>query len=338
MSINSDSASRGNPESLIHKAAQFSRVVTLIADDSLWWMEKQMLQLRSLPCMQHVTALTLEKSSRWVDSPPVQAALLGLPRLKAFDMAIDWPTRLLPSAVALASKLSSISVQVVSERCPKRALRALRLAPALTSLTFGFCEEDAPLPLELVWSLPPTLTELKLWNVAVSRSLSRPLLKTLFSHTPQLSSVQLRSVSLEAIFRGLLDAGIAALPSLGDVTFERVRPVDLSVDIHPDPLEPIFRRFVRRFPQVNVRIDFADDAWDDEPDELHAVQMRYVGWSAIAMYSSDALGRVGGPRSPHTSDDDLGSEVEDLKDVEDPEPLADEFGDLGSDTYSDFAL
>ena len=300
-------------ESLIQKAAQFSRVVAFDADDSLSWTEERMLQLLSLPCMQHVTHLSIQKSPHWLDKPLVQTALFGLPRLDLFEMAVGSATKLLPSAVALASKLSTISVQVVSERCPSRSLRALRLAPALSSLTFGFSDEEAPPPLELVWSLPPTLTLLSLWNVEVPRHSSRPFLKTLFSRTPLLSSLYLNSVPVEVILRGLLDAGAAALPSLSDVTFERMWPGVLSVGDEPDLLLPIFRRFVHRFWQVTVRIDFADDAWDD-PEELRAVQMRYVGWPSVELYWSDTGERIAGPPIPHPSDDDdSGSDVEVLE-------------------------
>ena len=53
---------------LIHKATQFSRVVSFTANHSDWWTEERMLELLSLPCLQHVTELNLSESLRWIDA------------------------------------------------------------------------------------------------------------------------------------------------------------------------------------------------------------------------------------------------------------------------------
>ena len=277
-----------------------------------------MLQLLSLPCMQHATDMHLTGSSRWVDSPLVQTAVLGLPRLDFLDMAAGPETKLLPSAFALASKLTAVNVEVWGEHPPPGSLRALRLAPALTSLSVGFYEHLSPLPRDLPWCLPPTLTDLSLLGVDVSRAETRPLLKALFSHTPLLVSLELSSVSLAVILRGLLDAGMAALPSLRSVKFESIGPADVSVGIQPDLLEPIFRRFVHRFPQAIVRIVFDEDAWDDM-ELLLTVQLQYAGWPSVELYWTFTDERISGPPVPHPSDDDPGSDVDVLED-----PLASE--------------
>ena len=303
---------REDKEPLIQEAAQFSRFVEFCASPTPW-TEKQMLRVLALPCMQHLTQLDMASSSQWADSPLVQAALFGMPRLTTVDMRLEpWMTPV-PSVVAMASQLTTVRVEMCNRQPPAGSLRALRLAPSLTSLTFGITIHVHPFHPDLVWCLPPTLRYLGLRGLRMLRDLPRPLVKALFSHTPLLSSLQLRSASLEAILRGLLDAGVAALPSLRSVTFERMRPVDCSVDIVPDPLESIFRRFVRRFPQVNVRIEFLGSAWANS-EELRVVQMRYVGWSSVQMYCSDSQDRLGGPMIPRLSDDDSGSDVEELKD------------------------
>ena len=245
-----------NADSLIHKTALFSWVVAFTAGDCLQWTDKQMLQLLSLPCMQHATELILPDSSQWIDSPLVQTALLGLPRLKTFHLPVGPATKILSGAVALASKLSTVNVKLLSEQCRNGALRALRQAPTLATLAFNFCDLYSPLPRDLPWCLPPTLTDLSLLNVDVPRDISRPLVKALFSRTPVLSSVYLRSASIEPILCGLLDAGESALPSLRSVGFGDVTPVDFSVG-NARPLRAIFRRFVHRFPEVSVCIEVA---------------------------------------------------------------------------------
>ena len=309
-----------NNQLLLHKAAQFSRVVTFIAGDDDWWTEERMLQLLSLPCMQHVTELKLTGLSPWlaIDRRLAQVALFGLPRLESFDMAVGPSTKLVSNAFATASKLSSIDISVPDGLIPAGSLRALRLCPSLTRLCFDFCNPGMPLPPELVFCVPPTLTHVALCNVDVRSLTSRPLLKALLSHTPLLSTLRLRSASIGAILRGLLDAGVSALPALRDVQFESTRPVDFSIGIHPDPLESIFRRFVHRFPQICVRIEFQHDAWPNS-EQLRVVQLRYVCWPSVALYWSNTGKRIGGPPIPHPSDDDSGSEVEETED-----PLADE--------------
>ena len=302
-------------ESLLPPAAQFSRVVTFSAGDTLSWAQEQMLLLLSLPCMQHVTELNLRNSSQWIGRPLVQTALLGLPRLKTFQMAVGPETKLLPSAVALASKLLSLAILVRGGLLSYGSLRAL--APSLDRLSFHFCEDHSPLPRDLPWCLPLTLTHLSLWGADVPRNVSRPFVKALFSRTPLLSSLQFSFVSIEAILRGLLDAGIAALPALCSVEFEEVAPFDCSLGIDPDPLEPLFRRFVYQFPQVTVCIRFSREEWPDS-EELRVVQMRYVGWSSVELSWSDREERIGGPLIPHSSDKDSGSDVEEL---EEPLPV-----------------
>ena len=91
-----------------------------------------MLQLISLPCMQHLTELDLPESPQWIDRPRVQAALLGLPRLGFLGMTVGRNTKFLPSAVATASKLSWIVIQLRRRVLPAGSLRALRLCPNLT--------------------------------------------------------------------------------------------------------------------------------------------------------------------------------------------------------------
>ena len=145
----------------------------------------------------------------------------------------------------------------------------------------------------------------------MSRDAPRLLLKAMFSRTPMLSSLLLNG-SIELCLRGLLDAGVAALPSLSSVGFVKVRPADCSVGIVPDPLEPIFRRFVHRFPRVQVRIKFNDNAWEDS-EQLRVVQLRYVCWPSVEMYWPNT-GRIRGPPMAHPSDDDIDSEVDELED------------------------
>lgn len=90
-----------------------------------------------------------------------------------------------------------------------------------------------------------------------------------------------------------------------------MEPAHFSVGVEPDPLFPIFRRFLHRFPQVTVLLEFLDAAWFDA-EELRAVQTRYVGWARVEMLSSETGEAIGVPLSPHASDDDEGSDVEDL--------------------------
>ena len=293
---------------LLHQARQFSRVVEFCVDDSVW-PEEQMLWLLALPCMQHVTGLDFSASSRWVDKPLVQTAVFGLPRLDSLRMAVGPNTVLLPSAVATASKLATLRMEVSGGMFPDGSLRALHSAPSLASLSFDF--DNPEFPRELVWCLPPTLTHLGLWNVHIPRDVSRSLVKALVSRTPLLSSLHLAFVSVEATLRGLLHAGATALPSLHSVEFGCVTPDDFSVGIDPDPLEPIFRRFLRHFPSTTVRIEFLEEYWED-PEELRVVQTRYAGWPTVEMYWMDT--RVGGPLRSHPSDDDTGSDVEELED------------------------
>lgn len=259
--------------------------------------------------------MDLDRSSRWMDHPRVQTALFRLPYLKTCSIKVGSGAKLLPSAVALASKLVTLDVEVPSELTPDFSLRALRLAPALATLRFGFAfgELAAPLPRELMWWLPPTLTQLELWNIDLPRDVSLPLIKALFSRTPLLQLLELKSASIEAVLRGLLDAGVNALPSLRCVFFQHLDPVDFSVGIDPDPLMPIFRRFMHRFPQVTVRLEFSDSLWLDS-EELRLVQMRYVGWAGVQMYRADSDLRIGGPRTSHASDDEERSDVEELID------------------------
>ena len=307
-------------ESLIHKAAQFSRAVSFSVDENDWWTEERMLQLISLPCMQHLTELNLSESSQWVDRPLVQSALLGLPRLRFLGTKVGLHTKLLPRAFATASNLTTVHVdaEVRDELVSAGSMRALRLAPSLTGLCFRLLPDGSPPPSELVWCLPPTLTELWLCDFHITRDTSRPLLKALFSRTPLLTTLHLSSVSIEATLRGFLDAGIAALPVLRFVEFGDPSPEDCSVDIPPDPLEPIFRRFVHRFPQTKVRIEFLDAEWE-EPGHRLAVQMRYVGWPSVELFWKDTQERIGGPPIPRPADDADGSDVEELQD-----PLAGE--------------
>lgn len=65
------------------------------------------------------------------------------------------------------------------------------------------------------------------------------------------------------------------------------------MDMDLDPLEPVFRRFVHRFPQAKVRVEFREYAWEDS-EKLHAV-WHYVGWPSVEMYAFDE--RIGGPPS-----------------------------------------
>lgn len=313
-------------QSLVRKTALFSRVASFRCFD-MRWTEVSMLQLLRLPCMQYVKEVHMRGSSHWIDRPLVQAALFRLPRLESFHMWAGPDTKLLPSAIARALKLSTVQVEGWNAAAAPGSLRALRLAPALANLSCNFSGQV--LSPALVWCLPPTLTELRLRDVDMARDLSCPLLKALFSRTPLLASLQLESVSIEAILRGFLDAGVAAPQSLRSVEFEHMRPDDLSVGVVPDPLEPIFRRFVHRFPQVIVRINCEEGSWD-EPDELDAVLLRYSGWQAVVMsVSAGSQLRMGGPPSPHPSDDDVGSDVEDLE-----EPAAGDDRSSASDADS----
>ena len=299
-------------EWLMHRATLFSRVVKFRADQSGWWTEERMLQLPSLPYMQHVTKLDLSTSSAWANHPLVQTALLGLPRLKSFRLAVGPDAKLLPSAFATASTLSTLKVEVYTDQSPDRWLHALRAARKLASLSVGFLASGWSLPEDLVWCLPPNLTQLDLLNVDMGRreDLSRPMLKALFSRTPHLARVRLSAVSTAEILRGFVDAGAAALPALRHVDFADMQQHHFS-GYARDPLERIFRRFVQRFPRVTVRIEFVNDAWD-HPEELLTVQLCYAGWSSVEMYSSDTGERVGGPMIPHPSDEDnsIDAEVE----------------------------
>ena len=301
--------------SLIHRVAQFSRVVKFRAEQSDWWTEERMLQILSLPCTQHLTELSLSESLQWLARPLVQAAVLRLPRLMTLDMVVGPATKLLPNAFATAATLLDITIEVTGGRFPDGSLRALRLAPSLEGLCLRFCKPHSPLPPELLWCIPPTLRYLTLWQIDLPIGMSRPLLKTLFSHIPMLSTLRLSSVSIETTLRGLLDAGAAALPALLAVQFEHMQPHHFLG--HPrNSLERIFRRFVRRFPHVTVRIEFEDHSWDD-PDELHALQLRYAGWPTVEMYSSNSGDRVGGPPCSDTSDDEDRSDAE-VETMQDP--------------------
>ena len=284
-----------NTESLIDKAAQFTRVVSFRADQSDWWTEERMLQLLTLPRMQHVTELNL--SSEWSDRPLVQTALLGLPGLKSLEMTVRPDTWLLPNSYARTSELSTLMLNLEFDPTPG-SLRALCLCPSLTRLCVDWrrsCEGwPLGMPPDLVFCLPPTLTHLQL-GVLLDRDLPRPLVKALFSRTPLLVSLSLAYASIEATLCGLLDAGVAALPSLRDVWFISKEPDEFSVGMHPDPLLPIFRRFVHRFPHVSVRIEFRHHSWDDP--ELLRVQTRYLCWPSLTLWAS--VGSYRGPPSPH---------------------------------------
>ena len=315
-SMTLDAPYDGDAEALIHWAAPFSRVERFTAGPCDWWSEEQMLHLLSLPCMQHVRELKLSGSSLWLDRPLVQTALLGLPQLKESQLTIGRDTKLLPRAVATATQLASLEVVRWEEQFPADSLRPLRLAPNLTSLGFRFHSEESPLTPELAFCLPPTLTHLELWGVDVPRDAPRPLLKALFSRTPLLSTMYLSFVSIEATLRGLLDACVAALPSLREVEFAKMRPVDFSVGIDPDPLEPLFRRIAHRFPRVSLGIGFEEHAWDSS-EQLDAVQLRYARWSSVETDSVDSEGEVGETSRSHPPNTDSGSDAE-VAEIKDP--------------------
>lgn len=142
--------------------------------------------------------------------------------------------------------------------------------------------------------------------------LPRALGKALFSHTPLLDTVKLNA-SIDISLRGLLDAGLRALPLLRRVRFPDFTPDDVSVEEDPDPIPPLMRRFLHRFPLVTVRLDIDEDQWQD-PDQLSAMLARYLGWPRLELYWAHSNERIGVPLSPHASDDEEGSDVEDLAD------------------------
>lgn len=104
-----------------------------------------------------------------------------------------------------------------------------------------------------------------------------------------------------------------ALPSLRTVHFVNMEPAHFPAGVDSDPLLPIFRRFLHRFPRVLLRLDFLNAAWQDS-EELRVVQMRYVGCARVRLCCAATEERIGGPMSPHASDDDDGSDVEELID------------------------
>lgn len=200
-----------------------------------------------------------------------------------------------------------------------RSLRVLRLAPALTSLEFA-CKalflDDRALA-ELVCCLPPTLTHLGLLHAEIPPDLPRPLTKALFSRTPLLQSLRVES-RFGPFLRGLLDAGLVALPNLRRVRLYNFNPDDFSYSV--DPIPPLLRRFVHRFPEVTVRLDLSGAEWED-PKQVAALQRQYG--PRVNLYPADM--RPGGPAiwhgspsSPHASDDEEDSDVEEWTD---PHPL-----------------
>lgn len=225
------------------------------------------------------------QSPVWLSEADVQHALFALPQPTTIELQIDPGEKLLKKAVARAKKLVKARIFVDSERNQFQLIRALRAAPALTSLELlpltshvepPFAERfhakhqrrsGEPRLEPFCRCLPPTLTWLHIHAFSVrSEVASRAALKTMFARLPLLrilcyTANQHDRMDPAPLFQGMLDAGAAALAHL--------RCVEICVGNADTDREELIRRFRCTFPRVEVKLftlDDDDDGGDDDEE------------------------------------------------------------------------
>lgn len=142
-----------------------------------------------------------------------------MPRLRTVTLRLAPNDRLLKSAL---SQATGFVIATVVEPQRARSIRAIRSAPALRKLVlsagseemFDDLDGDPIVPLgSLMWNVPTTITILELQRFSVEPEFT-PRSKALFLRTPALRKLCLVDMAAQPMLRGLLDAGVSALPDL----------------------------------------------------------------------------------------------------------------------------
>ena len=348
-----------SPKELMIKAGTFARIkrMDLCGSADLVWTEKMMVRLLSQGWARRVDSVSV---CFWLTSQRVQHALFALPSLTELSLDIDRASqRLLPSAVAHARSLRSVWLHLSQGAAV--AARALQLAPALSSLTLQPIHSREPIG-PLIWCVPPTLTELTLFQIqlfeAAKQTLAifRSALKTLLLRLPLLHTLRTEyGMDLTPLLQGILDAGVRALPQLRRVVTDSHR---LLADVSPSELQVeaaertssgqahdlglkrteelrrsseqrrLLRRVLHKFPMVTVQFLLNPRQTDID---LSSSSPWCAGWARVEFMDGDEpvdLETRAAPPSPHESDDESESDV-DL--IEEPSLSDEEAFNDGSD-------
>lgn len=210
----------GSYDSFIQQAASFSRIIACDIQRASRWSEKSAFHLLSQPFMQRVRSVRIEHPI-WLQRPALQHALFALPCLSSLELVVYEEYKLLESAVAQATGLSSVTIWVMlHQRVPN--LQAIQSCRSITSLSLvkemsEFAFDSLPA------ILPSFLAHLRLQRFFDVETMPRDVIGAVFARLPLLCELTIHKGIIRAILRGLFEAGVAALPLLRRVSFAWMR-------------------------------------------------------------------------------------------------------------------
>lgn len=232
----------------------------------------------------------------------VQAAIFALPFFKSLTMRwLQRGERLFKHVMSQAHRLTFMDVSVATDNAD--SIRAIRWAPSLTELRLMSNVPHTADPFHgLIWCLPPTLRSLTLELIEVpAEAMFRPTLNAFFERTPLLQTLQTRDMFTGPLLQGMIDAGLHSLPMLRRVEF---------LSFKGGVNSPVLRRFLHRFPEVTVRLALKAPVRWEVRKFAQDFARTFGGWPRVEVFPAPTLP----PPQPHDSEDDSGSEVEQVTD------------------------
>lgn len=144
----------------------------------------------------------------------------------------------------------------------------------------------------LVGALPPSVTELSLFyfqRVRDAWDADRPQIRSALSCIPLLRTLEIAQSFVTPILRGLLDAGVDALPNLTAVNIRDIIIPHESVEDFSMCGYPHLRRFLRRFRNCAVSLEVilkTHSDWDCNSDLSAEHIVRYQRWPRVTLIPS----------------------------------------------------